>query len=59
MCFSSQEEYNNLYKWMNHKWDFIVMQAKEQYRWVTHALLKLLENIYDLLWNNPRMGLIY
>ncbi|ROL51675.1 Regulator of G-protein signaling 9 [Anabarilius grahami] len=27
-----QEEYNNLYKWMNHKWDFIVMQAKEQYR---------------------------
>uniref|UniRef100_A0A8C2KFK7 Regulator of G-protein signaling 9 n=1 Tax=Cyprinus carpio TaxID=7962 RepID=A0A8C2KFK7_CYPCA len=30
-----QEQYNNLYKWMNHKWDFIVMQAKEQYRWVT------------------------
>uniref|UniRef100_A0A8C2APJ9 Regulator of G protein signaling 9b n=1 Tax=Cyprinus carpio TaxID=7962 RepID=A0A8C2APJ9_CYPCA len=27
-----QEQYNNLYKWMNHKWDFIVMQAKEQYR---------------------------
>uniref|UniRef100_A0A672QBG1 Regulator of G-protein signaling 9-like n=1 Tax=Sinocyclocheilus grahami TaxID=75366 RepID=A0A672QBG1_SINGR len=27
-----QEQYNNLYKWVNHKWDFIVMQAKEQYR---------------------------
>ncbi|XP_062330486.1 regulator of G-protein signaling 9-like [Osmerus eperlanus] len=27
-----QEKYNNLHKWMNHKWDFIVMQAKEQYR---------------------------
>uniref|UniRef100_A0A8C0YGN3 Regulator of G-protein signaling 9 n=1 Tax=Cyprinus carpio carpio TaxID=630221 RepID=A0A8C0YGN3_CYPCA len=27
-----QEQYNSLYKWMNHKWDFIVMQAKEQYR---------------------------
>uniref|UniRef100_A0A8C9TX99 Regulator of G protein signaling 9a n=1 Tax=Scleropages formosus TaxID=113540 RepID=A0A8C9TX99_SCLFO len=27
-----QEHYNNLHKWMNHKWDFIVMQAKEQYR---------------------------
>uniref|UniRef100_A0A672Q2D9 Regulator of G protein signaling 9a n=1 Tax=Sinocyclocheilus grahami TaxID=75366 RepID=A0A672Q2D9_SINGR len=27
-----QEEYNKLHKWMNHKWDFIVMQAKEQYR---------------------------
>ncbi|XP_052404978.1 regulator of G-protein signaling 9a [Carassius gibelio] len=26
-----QEEYNRLHKWMNHKWDFIVMQAKEQY----------------------------
>uniref|UniRef100_A0A672STT5 Regulator of G-protein signaling 9-like n=1 Tax=Sinocyclocheilus grahami TaxID=75366 RepID=A0A672STT5_SINGR len=26
-----QEEYNKLHKWMNHKWDFIVMQAKEQY----------------------------
>uniref|UniRef100_A0A3Q2Y5D9 Regulator of G protein signaling 9b n=1 Tax=Hippocampus comes TaxID=109280 RepID=A0A3Q2Y5D9_HIPCM len=25
-------EYNRLHKWMNHKWDFIVMQAKEQYR---------------------------
>uniref|UniRef100_A0AAR2JU12 Regulator of G-protein signaling 9 n=1 Tax=Pygocentrus nattereri TaxID=42514 RepID=A0AAR2JU12_PYGNA len=30
--FSFQEQYNNLHKWMNHKWDFIVMQAKEQYR---------------------------
>lgn len=28
-----QEQYNRLHKWMNHKWDFIVMQAKEQYRW--------------------------
>ncbi|XP_051744111.1 regulator of G-protein signaling 9a isoform X2 [Ctenopharyngodon idella] len=27
-----QEEYNKLHKWMNHKWDFIVMQAKEQYQ---------------------------
>ncbi|KAA0725238.1 Regulator of G-protein signaling 9 [Triplophysa tibetana] len=27
-----QEQYNTLFKWMNHKWDFIVMQAKEQYR---------------------------
>ncbi|XP_053196852.1 regulator of G-protein signaling 9b [Scomber japonicus] len=27
-----QERYNHLHKWMNHKWDFIVMQAKEQYR---------------------------
>lgn len=35
MCFFKQEQYNSLYKWMNHKWDFIVMQAKEQYRWVT------------------------
>ncbi|XP_059413251.1 regulator of G-protein signaling 9-like [Carassius carassius] len=26
-----QEEYNKLHKWMNHKWEFIVMQAKEQY----------------------------
>uniref|UniRef100_A0A3Q2Z0S2 Regulator of G protein signaling 9b n=1 Tax=Hippocampus comes TaxID=109280 RepID=A0A3Q2Z0S2_HIPCM len=24
-----QEQYNRLHKWMNHKWDFIVMQAKE------------------------------
>ena len=30
--FYLQEKYNNLHKWMNHKWDFIVMQAKEQYR---------------------------
>uniref|UniRef100_A0A4W5N4D2 Regulator of G protein signaling 9b n=1 Tax=Hucho hucho TaxID=62062 RepID=A0A4W5N4D2_9TELE len=27
-----QVQYNSLHKWMNHKWDFIVMQAKEQYR---------------------------
>ncbi|XP_017570980.1 regulator of G-protein signaling 9a [Pygocentrus nattereri] len=27
-----QEYYKNLHKWLNHKWDFIVMQAKEQYR---------------------------
>ncbi|XP_051925608.1 regulator of G-protein signaling 9-like isoform X3 [Hippocampus zosterae] len=27
-----QEQYNRLHKWMNHKWDFIVMQAKEQNR---------------------------
>lgn len=33
-----QEQYNRLHKWMNHKWDFIVMQAKEQYRWVCEKL---------------------
>uniref|UniRef100_A0A8B9HDT5 Regulator of G protein signaling 9a n=1 Tax=Astyanax mexicanus TaxID=7994 RepID=A0A8B9HDT5_ASTMX len=27
-----QENYNKLHKWLNYKWDFIVMQAKEQYR---------------------------
>lgn len=32
--FCPQEQYNRLHKWMNHKWDFIVMQAKEQYRLV-------------------------
>uniref|UniRef100_A0A3B3IEG9 Regulator of G-protein signaling 9 n=1 Tax=Oryzias latipes TaxID=8090 RepID=A0A3B3IEG9_ORYLA len=31
---AAREQYNRLHKWMNHKWDFIVMQAKEQYRWV-------------------------
>uniref|UniRef100_A0A8C5CCT9 Regulator of G-protein signaling 9 n=1 Tax=Gadus morhua TaxID=8049 RepID=A0A8C5CCT9_GADMO len=31
-CLLVQEQYNHLHKWMNHKWDFIVMQAKEQYR---------------------------
>uniref|UniRef100_A0A8D3BKK5 Regulator of G-protein signaling 9-like n=1 Tax=Scophthalmus maximus TaxID=52904 RepID=A0A8D3BKK5_SCOMX len=32
-----QEQYNRLHKWMNHKWDFIVMQAKEQYRLVKYC----------------------
>uniref|UniRef100_A0A8B9HA60 Regulator of G protein signaling 9a n=1 Tax=Astyanax mexicanus TaxID=7994 RepID=A0A8B9HA60_ASTMX len=27
-----KENYNKLHKWLNYKWDFIVMQAKEQYR---------------------------
>ncbi|KAM6957402.1 regulator of G-protein signaling 9a [Aplochiton taeniatus] len=27
-----QEHYDHLHKWMNHKWDFIVMQATEQYK---------------------------
>uniref|UniRef100_A0A3P8W384 Regulator of G protein signaling 9a n=1 Tax=Cynoglossus semilaevis TaxID=244447 RepID=A0A3P8W384_CYNSE len=27
-----QVHYNHLHKWLNHKWDFIVMQATEQYR---------------------------
>uniref|UniRef100_A0AAY4CII8 Regulator of G-protein signaling 9 n=1 Tax=Denticeps clupeoides TaxID=299321 RepID=A0AAY4CII8_9TELE len=27
-----QEHYNNFNKWLNHKWDFIVLQAQEQYR---------------------------
>ncbi|XP_027027695.1 regulator of G-protein signaling 9a isoform X1 [Tachysurus fulvidraco] len=26
-----QENYNKLHKWLHHKWDFIVMQAKEQF----------------------------
>ncbi|TSK87484.1 Regulator of G-protein signaling 9 [Bagarius yarrelli] len=26
-----QENYNKLQKWLNYKWDFIVMQAKEQF----------------------------
>uniref|UniRef100_A0A6Q2ZCQ3 Regulator of G protein signaling 9b n=1 Tax=Esox lucius TaxID=8010 RepID=A0A6Q2ZCQ3_ESOLU len=30
--YGELEQYNSLHKWMNHKWDFIVMQAKEQYR---------------------------
>uniref|UniRef100_H3DAD6 Regulator of G-protein signaling 9 n=1 Tax=Tetraodon nigroviridis TaxID=99883 RepID=H3DAD6_TETNG len=32
LALHEQEQYNRLHKWMNHKWDFIVMQAKEQYR---------------------------
>lgn len=27
-----QEHYDHLHKWMNNKWDFIVMQATEQYK---------------------------
>ncbi|KAK6312479.1 hypothetical protein J4Q44_G00181430 [Coregonus suidteri] len=27
-----QQHYDNLHKWMNPKWDFIVMQATEQYK---------------------------
>uniref|UniRef100_A0A3B3QJ61 Regulator of G protein signaling 9a n=1 Tax=Paramormyrops kingsleyae TaxID=1676925 RepID=A0A3B3QJ61_9TELE len=27
-----QENYNRLHKWLNHKWDFIMAQGKEQYR---------------------------
>ncbi|CAL8306186.1 unnamed protein product [Merluccius merluccius] len=27
-----QEHYNHLHQWLNHKWDFIVMQATEQYK---------------------------
>uniref|UniRef100_A0A674MJV8 Regulator of G protein signaling 9a n=1 Tax=Takifugu rubripes TaxID=31033 RepID=A0A674MJV8_TAKRU len=27
-----QAHYNHLHKWLNHKWDFIVMQATEQYK---------------------------
>ncbi|KAF5906835.1 regulator of G-protein signaling 9-like, partial [Clarias magur] len=30
-CYE-QENYNRLHKWLGYKWDFIVMQAKEQYR---------------------------
>ncbi|XP_033933743.1 regulator of G-protein signaling 9-like, partial [Pseudochaenichthys georgianus] len=26
-----QAHYNHLHEWLNHKWDFIVMQAAEQY----------------------------
>uniref|UniRef100_A0A8C8HID9 RGS domain-containing protein n=1 Tax=Oncorhynchus tshawytscha TaxID=74940 RepID=A0A8C8HID9_ONCTS len=32
LALYEQVQYNSLHKWMNHKWDFIVMQAKEQYR---------------------------
>lgn len=31
LCFE-QAHYNHLHKWLNHKWDFIVMQATEQYK---------------------------
>jgi G-protein signaling regulator protein 9 len=27
-----QVHYNHLHKWLNHKWDFIVLQATEQYK---------------------------
>uniref|UniRef100_A0A3Q4B4H5 RGS domain-containing protein n=1 Tax=Mola mola TaxID=94237 RepID=A0A3Q4B4H5_MOLML len=27
-----QAHYNHLHKWLNHKWDFIVLQATEQYK---------------------------
>ncbi|KAJ0000671.1 hypothetical protein NQD34_005691 [Periophthalmus magnuspinnatus] len=27
-----QAHYNHLHKWLNHKWDFIVMQASEQHK---------------------------
>uniref|UniRef100_A0A3Q0SK10 Regulator of G protein signaling 9a n=1 Tax=Amphilophus citrinellus TaxID=61819 RepID=A0A3Q0SK10_AMPCI len=27
-----QAHYNHLHEWLNHKWDFIVMQATEQYK---------------------------
>lgn len=27
-----QAHYNHLHRWLNHKWDFIVMQASEQYK---------------------------
>uniref|UniRef100_A0A671UI27 Regulator of G protein signaling 9a n=1 Tax=Sparus aurata TaxID=8175 RepID=A0A671UI27_SPAAU len=30
-CFK-QVHYNHLHEWLNHKWDFIVMQATEQYK---------------------------
>uniref|UniRef100_A0A3Q2XRJ3 Regulator of G protein signaling 9a n=1 Tax=Hippocampus comes TaxID=109280 RepID=A0A3Q2XRJ3_HIPCM len=30
--FSKQAHYNRLHKWLFHKWDFIVMQATEQYK---------------------------
>lgn len=29
-----QAHYNHLHQWFNHKWDFIVMQATEQYKYV-------------------------
>lgn len=31
LCFL-QAHYNHLHEWLNHKWDFIVMQATEQYK---------------------------
>uniref|UniRef100_A0A667WR99 Regulator of G protein signaling 9a n=1 Tax=Myripristis murdjan TaxID=586833 RepID=A0A667WR99_9TELE len=30
--FCEQAHYNHLHEWLNHKWDFIVMQATEQYK---------------------------
>lgn len=33
LCFK-QAHYNHLHEWLNHKWDFIVMQATEQYKYV-------------------------
>lgn len=33
LCFL-QAHYNHLHQWFNHKWDFIVMQATEQYKYV-------------------------
>uniref|UniRef100_A0AAZ3RIQ2 Regulator of G protein signaling 9a n=1 Tax=Oncorhynchus tshawytscha TaxID=74940 RepID=A0AAZ3RIQ2_ONCTS len=32
ICCFQQQHYDNLHKWMNPKWDFIVMQATEQYK---------------------------
>uniref|UniRef100_A0A3B4F1Q3 Regulator of G-protein signaling 9-like n=1 Tax=Pundamilia nyererei TaxID=303518 RepID=A0A3B4F1Q3_9CICH len=31
LCFK-QAHYSHLHEWLNHKWDFIVMQAAEQYK---------------------------
>uniref|UniRef100_A0A3Q3XKH8 Uncharacterized protein n=1 Tax=Mola mola TaxID=94237 RepID=A0A3Q3XKH8_MOLML len=42
-----QEQYNRLHKWMNHKWDFIVMQAKEQYRSVCKQLNLRIREVFQ------------
>lgn len=42
-CFK-QVHYNHLHEWLNHKWDFIVMQATEQYKQVNHFILITLFN---------------
>lgn len=38
--FLFQEHYNMLNQKINYKWDFVIMQAKEQYKWVDlHCLV--------------------
>ncbi|KAK1877478.1 Regulator of G-protein signaling 9 [Dissostichus eleginoides] len=45
-----QAHYNHLHEWLNHKWDFIVMQATEQYKYVNHPT----ERAYWIVNKPPR-----